>query len=39
MKAGAPRPIRPVKGLVDIPYVCDSCGTQTIRTVSDKLAV
>jgi C4-type Zn-finger protein len=36
MKAGQPKPILFAKGLADITYVCEKCGTTTKRTVKDK---
>jgi RNase P subunit RPR2 len=36
MTAGTPKPILFAKGLADITYVCEGCGTKTKRTVKEK---
>jgi RNase P subunit RPR2 len=36
MTAGRPEPILLAKGLADITYVCEKCGTTTKRTVKEK---
>ena len=36
MRAGPPKPILFAKGLADITYVCEKCGTKTRRTVKEK---
>jgi len=33
MKPGTPKPLLFAKGLADIPYTCERCGTQAVRTV------
>jgi C4-type Zn-finger protein len=35
MMASAPKPILFAKGLADITYVCEKCGTKTKRTVKE----
>jgi RNase P subunit RPR2 len=35
MKPGRPEPILFAKGLADITYVCEKCGTETKRTVKE----
>jgi hypothetical protein len=36
MKPGKPKPILFAKGLADIPYICERCGTKAVRTVKDE---
>jgi len=36
MTASTPKPILFAKGLADITYVCEKCGTKTRRTVKEK---
>jgi hypothetical protein len=36
MTAGKPEPILFAKGLADITYICEKCGTKTKRTVKEK---
>jgi RNase P subunit RPR2 len=34
MLRGVPKPIMFTSGLSDVPYCCESCGTETVRTVT-----
>jgi RNase P subunit RPR2 len=36
MASGKPEPILFAKGLADIAYVCEKCGTATKRTVKEE---
>jgi len=38
MRPGEPKPILFANALVDIPYTCEKCGTQTTRTIRGKVA-
>ena len=35
MKSGKPEPILFAKGLADITYICERCGTRTKRTIKE----
>jgi hypothetical protein len=36
MKPGVPKSILFAKGLMDIPYTCETCGTKAVRTVKQE---
>jgi thymidine kinase len=36
MRPGTSKPLLFAKGLADITYICERCGTKAVRTVKDE---